>query len=223
MGDALLVKVAERLRNAAGEENIVARLGGDEFVVVQTQADSPDAAQILATRLTDLIARTYVVQGHTVNIGASIGIAMFPGGADADTLLRHADLALHRAKADGRGVARFFETTMNARMQARRALEVDLRRALALRQFKLNFQPLVQLASDTITGFEALLRWHHPERGLVSPADFIPLAEEIGLIVPIGEWVLRTACREAAAWSVPATVAVNISPIQFRVAGSLRR
>ncbi len=217
IGDALLVKVAQRLRSTLREGDVLARLGGDEFVVVQFRADGPEAAQALGSRLVDLVSRTYVVEGHMVNVGGSVGIAMFPGdGGDADTLLRHADLALHKAKADGRGLARFFESSMNQRMQARRALEVDLRRALALRQFRLCFQPLVNLANNTVTGFEALLRWDHPARGQVSPADFIPLAEEIGLIVPIGEWVLRSACREAMSWPEETTVAVNISPIQFK-------
>ena len=217
VGDALLVKVAERLRSTLREGDMAARLGGDEFVVVQVAVDRPEKAQAVATRIADLISRSYVIQGHMVNVGASIGIAMFPAdGADGETLLHHADLAVYKAKADGRGQSRFFEPSMNARMQARRALEMDMRRALASRQFHLNFQPLVQLATDRISGFEALLRWSHPERGLVSPAEFIPLAEEIGLIGPIGEWVLRTACREAITWPSPATVAVNISPLQFK-------
>jgi diguanylate cyclase (GGDEF)-like protein len=217
IGDLLLVKVAERLRSTLEGGDIAARLGGDEFVVVQCRAENPEAVQSRAARLTDLIGRTYVVQGHMLNIGASVGIALCPAdGADAESLLRHADLALYRAKADGRGVARFFEPAMNARMQARRLLEADLRRALARRQFRLNFQPLVNLAADRISGFEALIRWHHPERGLVPPAEFIPLAEEIGLITQIGEWVLRTACKEAASWPTQATVAVNISPLQFK-------
>ncbi len=217
IGDALLVKVAERLRSTLRKGDLAARLGGDEFIIVQVDVDRPEAAQAVATRITDLIGRSYVIQGHMVNVGASIGTAMFPAdGADGETLLHHADLAVYRAKADGRGQSRFFEPSMNARMQARRTLETDMRRALALRQFHLNFQPLVQLANDRISGFEALLRWSHPDRGLVSPADFIPLAEEIGLINPIGEWVLRTACREAVFWPSPATVAVNISPLQFK-------
>jgi predicted signal transduction protein with EAL and GGDEF domain len=152
-----------------------------------------------------------------LNIGASIGVAVSStDGADADTLLKNADLALYRAKGEGRGMFRFFETGMDESMQARRALEIDLRRALALKQFHLAYQPQVALDDDAITGFEALLRWRHPERGMVSPADFIPLAEEIGIINAIGEWVLRTACREAVGWSRPVSVAVNISAVQFR-------
>ena len=152
-----------------------------------------------------------------LNVGVSVGIALAPAdGRDADALLKHADLALYRAKAEGRGTYRFFEPAMNAQMQARRSLEIDLRRALALKQFDLAFQPQIQLETGQVTGFEALLRWNHPERGPVSPALFIPLAEEIGLIVGIGEWALRAACREAASWAQPAAIAVNLSPVQFR-------
>ncbi len=216
-GDALLVKVAERLRSASRDSDIVARLGGDEFAIVQAETPQPQGAETLAARLVDLIGRTYVVGGHMLNIGASIGVAVSPSdGEDADALLKHGDLALYRAKSDGRGVFRFFEPGMDAEMQARRLLEIDLRRALALKEFRLVYQPQVQLEPDAITGFEALLRWGHPTRGEVSPADFIPLAEEIGLITPIGEWVLRTACAEAASWSRPASIAVNLSPVQFR-------
>ena len=217
VGDVLLVKVAERLRSTLADGDVAARLGGDQFVVVQAQLSSLDDAQRRAARLTDLIGRTYVVNGHMLNIGASVGVAVFPdNGEEIDTLLRHADLAVHRAKAESRGGYRFYEPAMDARMQARRLLELDLRRAMTLRQFSLAFQPQVQLASNRITGFEALIRWTHPERGPISPADFIPVAEELGLIKGIGEWVLRTACREAAAWPVPATVAVNLSPVQFK-------
>ena len=217
IGDALLRKVGERLRKAAREEDVVARLGGDEFALIQTGADQPHAAEALAMRLVDLIGRTYVVDGHMLNIGASVGVAVAPGdGEDADALLKHADLALYRAKADGRGVFRFFETGMDARMQARRSLEIDLRQALALRDFQLAYQPQVNSETGAVVGFEALLRWTHPERGVVSPADFIPVAEEIGLITPIGEWVLRTACAEAATWPEHVSLAVNVSPVQFR-------
>ena len=217
VGDALLRKVGERLRNAAREEDLVVRLGGDEFAVVQTAAAQPEAAEALAARLVDLVGRTYVIDGHMLNVGASVGVAVAPAdGQDADALLKNADLALYRAKADGRGVFRFFEPAMNASMQTRRALEIDLRRALALKEFELAYQPQVNAADGELVGFEALLRWRHPERGFVSPADFIPLAEEIGLINPIGEWVLRTACAEAAGWPEPISLAVNLSPVQFR-------
>jgi diguanylate cyclase (GGDEF)-like protein len=217
MGDALLRRVAERLAKAARREDLVARLGGDEFAILQIGAGQPEAAEALAARLVDLIGRSYVVDGHMLNIGASVGVALAGAdGTDPDVLLKNADLALYRAKSDGRGVFRFFEQEMDARMQARRSLEIDLRRALALKEFELAYQPQVQASDGVVTGFEALLRWRHPERGQVSPADFVPLAEEIGLIAPIGEWVLRTACREAAQWSRPVSIAVNLSPVQFR-------
>ncbi|MFC7663388.1 putative bifunctional diguanylate cyclase/phosphodiesterase [Methylorubrum suomiense] len=220
VGDALLRKVAERLRNAARRDDVIARLGGDEFAILQVGqvgADQPLAAEALANRLVDLVGRTYVLDGQMLNVGVSVGIALFPDdGRLPDDLLKHADLALYRAKADGRGTYRFFEPAMNAAVQARRSLEIDLRRALALKQFTLVFQPQIRLETGEVSGFEALLRWHHPERGLISPATFIPLAEEIGVIVGIGEWALRTACREAARWAQPASIAVNLSPIQFR-------
>ena len=221
VGDALLRKVAERLRKATRAGDVVARLGGDEFAILQVDprpgAEQPQAAEALARRLVDLVGRTYVVDGHMLNVGVSVGVALSPAdGSDADDLLKHADLALYRAKAEGRGTYRFFEPAMNAQMQARRSLEIDLRRALALKQFDLAFQPQIQLETGQVTGFEALLRWNHPERGPVSPALFIPLAEEIGIIVGIGEWALRAACREAASWAQPASIAVNLSPVQFR-------
>jgi diguanylate cyclase (GGDEF)-like protein len=217
VGDALLKMVAQRLRSAVREGDVVARLGGDEFAILQIGGEQPQAADALARRLVDLIGRTYVAQGHMLNIGTSVGIALVPeDGLSADTLLRNADLALYRAKADGRGTFRFFKPEMDERMQARRGLEIDLRKALALKEFELVYQPQTRIEGDTVVGFEALLRWRHPDRGLVSPADFIPLAEEIGLITPIGEWVLRTACREAALWPDSITIAVNLSAVQFR-------
>ena len=217
VGDALLKKVADRLRSALAESDCVARLGGDEFAIIQSASSQPEAAKTLAARLVDLVGRTYVLEGHSVHVGASVGIATFPmDGSDADTLLRHADVALYRAKADGRGVYRLFESGMNDRVHARRQMETDLRRALALKEFQLAFQPQVNLATAKIVGFEALIRWQHPVRGLVSPGDFIPLAEEIGIIVSISEWVLRTACKVAAQWPQHVSVAVNLSPVQFR-------
>ncbi|CAO4149435.1 putative signaling protein [Methylorubrum aminovorans] len=158
-----------------------------------------------------------MVDGHLLTIGASVGVALAPSdGAEADQLLKNADLALYRSKVDGRSTFRFFEPEMDARMQARRRLELDMRQALARREFQLHYQPQLSLDTNSITGCEALLRWQHPERGMVSPIDFIPLAEEIGLIVPIGEWVIRQACRDAALWPAPLTVAVNVSPAQFK-------
>jgi len=216
VGDALLLRVADRLRGAVGGSDVVARLGGDEFAIIQT-ASGPQEAEALAQRLVDLLGRTYIVDGHMLNVGASVGVAQAPAdGADPDRLLKNADLALYQAKREGRGVHRFFEPGMDNQMQARRALEIDLRKALALKEFRLVYQPQIHLDTGAICGFEALLRWHHPERGLISPAEFIPLAEEIGLIVPIGEWVLRTACKDAAGWKLPVGIAVNLSPVQFR-------
>lgn len=216
VGDALLIKVAERLRNAVRQSDMIARLGGDEFAIIQTGVVQPQGAEIMASRLVDLIGRSYVVSGHLINIGVSVGVAISPGdGRDNTTLLQHADLALYRAKSDGRGRFRFFSPEMDEDMQKRRLLELDLRRALALKQFEVVYQPQMHLQTDTLTGFEALLRWRTPERGNVSPADFIPLAEELDLITPIGDWVLRTACKEAVGWSRPVTVAVNVSAAQF--------
>ncbi|NGM22827.1 EAL domain-containing protein [Roseomonas stagni] len=220
VGDVLLSKTAARLRNALRAGDLVSRQGGDEFMVVQFEPTQPEAATRLAERLVELLARPFVVDGHVLNIGTSIGIALFPqDGADPATLMRNADLALYRAKSDGRGAYRFFEEEMDTRMQRRRLLEVELRTAMTMRQFHLLYQPQLSLDSETINGFEALIRWRHPQGGIVSPADFIPLAEETGLIVPIGEWVLREACREAAGWATPATISVNLSPVQVRSPG----
>ncbi|MGX7705994.1 putative bifunctional diguanylate cyclase/phosphodiesterase [Methylobacterium sp. Gmos1] len=217
VGDALLRKVADRLRAMVRAGDTVARIGGDEFVVLQAGVSEPGEAQALARRVVDLVGRTYMIEGQLLSIGASVGIALAPAdGRDADRLLKNADLALYRAKLDGRGTFRFFEPEMDARMQARRRLELDMRQALARREFRLHYQPQLNLADERLVGCEALIRWHHPERGLVSPVDFIPLAEEIGLILPIGEWVIRQACRDAAAWPQPLTVAVNVSPAQFK-------
>jgi len=217
VGDALLVKVADRLRSAVRPSDTVARLGGDEFVVIQAGTADPEAVSALARRLVDLLARTYLIDGQLLTIGASVGAALAPrDGLDPDHLLKNVDLALYRAKMDGRGTFRFFEPEMDARMQARRRLELDMRQALARREFVLHYQPQLNLLNQRLTGCEALLRWRHPERGMVSPADFIPLAEEIGLIVPIGEWVIRQACRDAASWPGSASVAVNVSPAQFK-------
>jgi diguanylate cyclase (GGDEF)-like protein len=217
IGDALLEKVADRLRSTVRPTDTVARIGGDEFVILQAGVREAADTQALARRIVDLIGRAYMVEGHLLTIGASVGVALAPeDGADADKLLKNADLALYRAKLDGRGTYRFFEPEMDARMQARRKLELDMRQALARREFQLHYQPQLQLQSDKLIGCEALIRWHHPERGLVSPLDFIPLAEEIGLIVPIGEWVIRQACRDAMTWPAHMSVAVNVSPAQFK-------
>ncbi|QEE42973.1 MULTISPECIES: EAL domain-containing protein [unclassified Methylobacterium] len=217
IGDALLAKVADRLRSTVRPTDTVARIGGDEFIILQTGIRGAADAQALARRLVDLIGRTYMVEGHLLTIGASVGVALAPAdGTSADKLLKNADLALYRAKLDGRGTYRFFEPEMDARMQARRRLELDMRQALARREFQLHYQPQLQLDDDRLIGCEALIRWKHPERGMISPLDFIPLAEEIGLIVPIGEWVIRQACRDAMTWPTGMSVAVNVSPAQFK-------
>ncbi|KAA2236907.1 EAL domain-containing protein [Salinarimonas soli] len=217
VGDGLLALVAERLRACVREPDLVARLGGDEFAVVQAGVAQPGGARRLARQIIEALSAPYEVAGHQIVVGASAGVAVSPGdGNDPDQLLRNADMALHRAKAEERGGYHFFEARMDAAMQARRVLEVDLRQALAQGEFVLHYQPFVNVRSGTVTGFEALLRWRHPERGMISPAEFIPLAEEIGLIVPIGEWVLRQACADAAAWPAPIGVAVNLSPVQVR-------
>ncbi|MGC5799491.1 EAL domain-containing protein [Sphingomonas sp. NFX23] len=216
IGDQLLKKVADRLRKASRKDDLVARLGGDEFVILQRGIRSPRDAEFLAERLVDLIGRTYVLGGHTVNIGISIGVALGSGSMQPRDVLRNADLALYEAKRAGRGRYRFFEHGMDRLLHERRELEIDLRRALALKQFELHYQPFFDLSTDTVMGFEALLRWQHPVRGNVPPLDFIAVAEENGLIVKIGEWVLLTACMEAAAWPGDLVVAVNVSPLQFK-------
>jgi len=217
IGDALLKAAAERLRRCVREGDTVARLGGDEFAVVQTGLSDPSDATRLATRIVEALAKPFDLQGHQVVVGASVGVAISPNdGSDSAELLKKADMALYRAKADGRGAFHFFERAMDDQLQARRSLEVDLRVALIQGQFELYYQPLFDLASNRVTGCEALLRWRHPTRGMVSPADFIPLTEEIGLIAPLGEWVLREACREASGWPNHVRLAVNLSPAQFR-------
>ena len=217
VGDLLLKAVADRLTACLREGDSIARLGGDEFVVFQADVESRDQASTLARRIVDVVDRTFIIDGKPIHIGVSIGIAMAPGDGDiADSLLRHADTALYRAKANGRGTFCFFETAMDANREERRKLEFDLQQALESEQFEIYYQPQVATDSERVVGFEALLRWHHPERGLVSPAEFIPLAEESGLIVPIGEWVLRQACKDAASWPANISVAVNLSPLQFR-------
>jgi diguanylate cyclase (GGDEF)-like protein/PAS domain S-box-containing protein len=223
-GDALLCAVTDRLRDCVRDIDTVARLGGDEFAILQLGIERPEEAGALARRVIEALSRPYDIEGQQVVIGASIGIAIYPGdGCDSDQLLKHADLALYRAKGDGRGTFRFFEPEMDARLRARRALELDLRKALAEEEFELFYQPLFNLRSDQVSGCEALVRWNHPTRGLVSPADFIGLAEEVGLIVPLGEWVLRRACMEAAQWPRDIKVAVNLSPASSRAATWCRR
>jgi diguanylate cyclase (GGDEF)-like protein/PAS domain S-box-containing protein len=217
MGDRLLKSVAERLRAEVRGNNLVARLGGDEFAVVLAGDVSPREASDYAARLIKLLSACYDIDGIEVVVGASIGIALSPGDGDtSEELMRNADMALYRAKSDGGGVHRFFEREMDRQAQKRRDMELDLRRAFANGEFELHYQPLVDIAADRISGFESLLRWRHPEKGMISPADFIPVAEDIGLIVALGEWVLREACAEAVKWPADVKVAVNLSPVQFR-------
>jgi diguanylate cyclase (GGDEF)-like protein/PAS domain S-box-containing protein len=217
MGDRLLRLVADRLRSQVRGNNLVARLGGDEFAVILASDVSPNEASDFASRLIKILSDCYEIEGIEVVIGASIGIALSPGdGETTEELMRNADMALYRAKSDGGGVHRFFEREMDRQAQKRRDMELDLRRAFANGEFELHYQPLVDIAADWISGFESLLRWHHPEKGMISPADFIPVAEDIGLIVPLGEWVLREACAEAVKWPGEIKVAVNLSPVQFR-------
>jgi diguanylate cyclase (GGDEF)-like protein len=217
VGDVLLSTVATRLRRCVREADVVARLGGDEFAIVQVGVAQPTEATALSARIIDAISAPYDLDGHQVVVGMSVGIAIAPtDGTDAHQLLKNADMALYRAKADGRGVYRFFEPEMDARMQARRALELDLRKALVSGEFELFYQPLVEAQTERVLGFEALIRWQHPTRGMIAPLEFIPLAEETGLIVPLGEWVLHQACNEAVTWPDDLSVAVNLSPMQFK-------
>ncbi|MDE2376799.1 EAL domain-containing protein [Bradyrhizobium sp.] len=215
-GDQLLCAVANRLREMLRPEDFVARFGGDEFVVFQQNINSPDDAATLARRIVERLSERYRIDNHLVEIGASVGIALTsPEGISADTLLKNADMALYRAKADGRGTFCFFRDEMAATVEARRILELDLRKALANEEFELFYQPLVNLKSGKITTCEALLRWNHPVRGTVSPVDIIPVAEDMGLIVDLGRWILRKACMECMKWPEGVSVAVNFSPQQF--------
>jgi diguanylate cyclase (GGDEF)-like protein len=217
IGDALLRLVGDRLQASARPTDLVARLGGDEFAIVQTGTEQPLGATTLATRLIAAMAKLFELEGHQVVTGASVGISIAPNdGSDPDKLLKNADMALYRAKSDGGDSYRFFEPNMDAEMRARRTMEIDLRRALTLGEFEVYYQPFITLKTGRISGFEALLRWHHPERGMVPPLEFIPVAEEIGLIGQIGAWVLKQACLEAAKWPADIHVAVNLSPAQFK-------
>ena len=219
-GDMLLRAVADRLRRLVRSSDIVARFGGDEFVVVQSPTSGPDEAAALARRIVEAVSETYDIDGHQVVVGASVGIAMSPRDATGpDHLLKIADMALYWAKADQRGTWRFFEADMDVRAHARRSLELDLRNALANNSFQVFYQPLFDLRTKRISTCEALLRWPHPLRGMISPAEFIPVAEEMGLIVDLGKWVMREACRTCTMWPAHVRVAVNISASQFRRGG----
>lgn len=216
IGDALLKGVAKCLDDWTRDTDTVARLGGDEFAIVQTAINKPTEATAFASRLIELLHAQFEVEGHQIVIGTSIGIAFAPqDGLDPDQLLRCADLALYRAKTDGRGIYRLFHAEMDAQMLARHLLELDLRQAVRCGQLEVFYQPLVDLHDKVVAGFEALLRWRHPERGIIPPNEFIPLAEGIGLIIPIGEWVLQQACADTVSWPGALKVAVNLSPAQF--------
>jgi diguanylate cyclase (GGDEF)-like protein len=217
IGDLLLKQVAERLRRCLRETDTLARLGGDEFVVLQGDLEKPEQAGNLARRLVECMAGPFDLDGRHVYLGVSIGVSVCPGdGDEVDALLKNADMAMYRSKSEGRNTYRFFELAMDARLQERRLLELDLRRAVANGEFEIYYQPQVDAQTESITGCEALLRWNHPTRGMVSPAEFIPVAEETGVIVPLGAWVLQQACRDAANWPKHVGVAVNLSSAQFK-------
>jgi diguanylate cyclase (GGDEF)-like protein len=217
IGDRLLTRVATRLKECVRDADTVARFGGDEFAVVQVGSRQPEAAVALAHRIIDAVSAPYDIDGQRIVIGVSAGLAVAPGdGVEPEVLIKNSDLALYSAKAEDRGTFKFFNPDMDARMQARRRLELELRQAVEEEQFELYYQPVIDLDRDEVMSFEALLRWRHPERGLVMPGEFIPFAEEIGLIIPMGAWVLRRACCDAVAWPDRITVAVNLSPVQFK-------
>ena len=216
-GDGLLRSVADRLRAELSEHDTIARLGGDEFAILRAEVERPEDVSDLLQRLLTVLGEAYDIDGHHVTVGVSIGASLAPSdGDDPDRLLKNADMALYRAKADGKGSFRFFEPEMDARVQTRRRLEMDLRAAIRNKAFEVHYQPLVDLATGEVRALEALVRWPHPQRGMVSPAEFIPVAEDIGLIGALGTFVLRRACTDAAAWPVDVKVAVNLSPLQFK-------
>lgn len=216
-GDELLRAVAKRLRGCVRESDTVARLGGDEFAIIQTGPKVEGDAVVLAKRLVQALGQPYLLHGQQVLSGCSVGMTMAPkDGTEADELMKKADMALYRAKRDKTLTYSFFEPELDTQMETRRMLERDLRQALLGDEFRLHYQPLVDATTREVTSYEALVRWQHPTRGTISPADFIPLAEESGLIVPIGEWVVRAACQEAATWAEEVKVAVNLSPAQFK-------
>ncbi|HEY7383567.1 MAG TPA: EAL domain-containing protein [Beijerinckiaceae bacterium] len=216
-GDQLLRLVAERVQGCVSYRDTVARLGADEFAIIAAEAGTPDAAGALAHRILSAIAEPCEIGGLQLVVTCSIGVSLAPADStDPDTLFRNAEMALAGAKSEGRNRVQFFEPMMNARAQARRFLELDLRKALGAGDFELVYQPLYNLKLAAITGFEALLRWNHPEKGLISPSDFIPVAEESEQILALGDWVLRQACEEAAHWPDDIKVAVNVSAVQFR-------
>ena len=216
IGDLLLKSVAAKLRDILPRTDRIARLGGDEFAILQISAAQPGSSIALAKKIIEVVGQPNSIDGHDVTVGASVGIAIArPGDMNTDNFLKSADLAMYSAKSDGRGTYRMFDPEMDAIVQARRLLERDMRTALAQDGFRLFYQPLVNLQTKKVTAFEALMRWQHPERGMVPPSDFIPVAEEMGLIVQLGEWALRQACAEATEWPDGICVSVNLSPLQF--------
>jgi diguanylate cyclase (GGDEF)-like protein len=220
IGDDLLKLVSDRILGEVDSEDTVARLGGDEFAILLPSAPNKEALSRLGQRLVDLVQRTYLIEGHVVHVGSSIGIALAPEhGSTSKELLRRADLALYDAKAAGRGTFRYFTPELETRAQDRHALETDIRKALVLRQLVLFYQPQLNVETGQVTGLEALLRWKHPRQGLLLPQDFMPLAEEIGMMVPIGEWVLKTICAEAKKWPDELAFAMNVSSQQFEDPG----
>jgi diguanylate cyclase (GGDEF)-like protein/PAS domain S-box-containing protein len=218
IGDTLLKAAAKRLRDCLRDNAFIARLGGDEFAVIQTKLERQIEAALLAQRLRDEMVRApFELNGHSILADISVGIAFaLDDGANADQLLKSANIALRAAKCEGRGTIRHFEREMDLRIKARRALEDDLGKALVNGEFELYYQPIVNLQDNKISGCEALLRWHHPRRGMIWPAEFVPVAEDTGLMMPIGQWVLQQACTDAAAWPGEIKVAVNVSPMQLR-------
>jgi diguanylate cyclase (GGDEF)-like protein len=216
IGDLLLKSVAAKLRDILPRTDRIARLGGDEFAILQMSVAQPASSIALAEKIIEIVGQPCSVDGHDVTVGASVGVAVaHPGDMNTETFLKSADLAMYSAKADGRGTYRMFDPEMDAVVQSRRLLERDMRTALAQDGFRLYYQPLVNLQTKRVTAFEALMRWEHPERGAVPPSEFIPVAEEMGLIVQLGEWALRQACAEAMEWPDSICISVNLSPLQF--------
>ena len=224
-GDALLRAAAARLLSCVRQGDLVARVGGDEFSIIQSASDPHLGAAALAQRIVDAFVEPFPIDERPICVGVSVGIFVTAEMAEAgraidpDTIIKNADVALYRAKSEGRGTFRFFEPDMDAGLEARRQLELDLRLAVENEEFALFYQPFVDVERQVVTGFEALLRWHHPQRGLVSPAEFIPVVEDCGLMAPLGVWVLETACRQAAEWPSDLAISVNLSPVQFRDPG----